>query len=479
MREAPSIEGRAPGHPARDSVGRLLVALLLLTVAVGCAPQAPDPLATGEALAIQGAWLWDGRGSRGRADTTIVVREGRIAAVGPSSETTVPPAARVIDGGGLFVIPGLWDMHVHALWERGVPETFLPLFVVHGITGVRDMGGTLGVLAEARRALAAGEIVGPRLVAAGMIVDGPEPVHAEVSLAVETREDGRRAVQTLAAAGVDFVKVYTLLPAAGFEGVLAAAAERSLPVAGHVPASVGPIEAAAAGMASVEHGMSELGGFCGPDEPAACEPIFAAFRRYGTYQVPVLAIERKWSKEEMAGDPRLRYLPRVVLDYWFDGRLPIPSATTGVPGRAELPEEIWLTGALHEADLSILAGTDAGVPFSLPGWSLHDELELLVAAGLTPVEALTAATRGPAELLGRTADLGTVEAGKRADLVLLRADPLQEIRHTREIEAVVLDGELLDRAALDRLLAEVAAIVEGKLRLPESTDSATKESHDE
>lgn len=433
------------------------VLLLFQVCAGGCLDwrgSAPSP--SGELLAISDVWLWDGRSAEGRPATTVVVRDGRIAAVGPSSEIAIPDGAEVVDGESRYLIPGLWDMHVHALWEEGVPEVFLPLFVAHGVTGVRDMGGTLDILAEARRALEAGELLAPRLVVSGMIVDGPQPVHPEVSLAVETREQGRAAVIELADAGVDFVKVYTLLPRAGFEGVVEAAAERALPVAGHVPAEVGPIEAARAGMVTVEHGMSELSGFCGAEEPEACEPIFEAFRRYGTWQDPVLAIERKWSKQEMATDPRLRYMPQALLEYWFDGEPPDLSSLASAPPPAPLPEaEIWVARALYRAGLPILAGTDAGVPFSLPGWSLHEELELLVEAGLTPAEALAAATRGPAEALGRLDELGTVEPGKRADLVLLRDDPLQDIRNTREIEAVVLDGRLLGREDLERILAEV------------------------
>ncbi|MDX1643935.1 MAG: hypothetical protein R3244_06195, partial [Thermoanaerobaculia bacterium] len=140
MRDLLFIDRREPGRPRRGSLGRLLV-VLFLAGAAGCTPQASVPSATGQALAIRGVWLWDGRGSAGRADTTIVVVGERISAVGPSSETAVPPGARVIDGDGLFAIPGLWDMHVHALWEAGVPETFLPLFVAQGVTGIRDMGG--------------------------------------------------------------------------------------------------------------------------------------------------------------------------------------------------------------------------------------------------------------------------------------------------------------------------------------------------
>lgn len=364
----------------------------------------------------------------------------------------------MIDGRGLHLIPGLWDMHVHTLWADDVPEAFLPLFVANGVVGVRDMGGTLPVLERTRAALVRGDYLAPELVVSGVILDGPEPVDPDVSFALETETDGRRAVERLADAGVDFIKVYTLLPEAAFRGVMAAAEEHSLPVAGHVPYEVGPIESARAGMRSVEHTMNEVGGFCPADDPAACELIFDAFREHGTWQVPALAVERNIPVSTLARDPRMRFMPPSLIDFWFDGELEEHAAaeppTDTTPA---LPEEIRLTRALHAAGVRILAGTDAGVPPSLPGWSLHAELELLVAAGLDPAEALTAATRGPAEFLGIADRTGTIEPGKRADLVLLRGDPLEDIRNTRTVEAVILDGELLDRDALEGLLEDVAA----------------------
>lgn len=168
----------------------------------------------------------------------------------------------------------------------------------------------------------------------------------------------------------------------------------------------------------------------------------------------------------MLSEAGVPLLSTVTEQYWFGARPPAADGSAPADGGTErtldLPEEAWLTTLLHEAGVPILAGTDAGVPFSLPGWSLHEELELLVAAGLTPAEVLEAATRGPAEYLGRADELSTIEIGRRADLVLLRRDPLEHIRNTRAIEAVILDGELLDREALDAVLADVRARAEGR-----------------
>lgn len=440
----------------------LFVAAAGIAAILAAACSARDPGAKGPGgeavLAIRDVWLWDATRPTGAAGRTVVIRGDRIVEVGPSERVAVPDGATVIEGAGLHLIPGLWDMHVHALWADGVPETFLPLFVAHGVTGVRDMGGEIEILLRVREDLRTGRLLGPRLVAAGPILDGPEPVDPRASWALATPADARAAVDSLAEIDVDFLKVYTLLPPPVFDAVVEAAAERSLPVAGHVPAEVGPIEAARAGMITIEHMMSELDYFCDPDDPAACEPNFEAFRAHGTRQVPALVEEREPSKEAAAADPRLRFLPPPVLALWFGGEVePDPGPRTAAPpAPAEPREALELARALHRAGISLLAGTDAGIPFTFPGSSLHEELDLLVAAGLTPAEALAAATSGPAELLGRD-DLGTIAPGKRADLVLLRGNPLEDVRHTREIEAVILDGALLDRERLDRILQEVEA----------------------
>ena len=429
----------------------LAACLTLAGCAAGPVPSGPD------VLVIRDVALWDGTGGPRQPHATVLVRGDRVAAVGAVDEIAIPDGAEIVDGAGRFLIPGLIDMHVHALWDPSVPPVFLPLFVAHGVTTVRDMGGVLDLLPATRSALADGSLVGPRLIAAGAILDGPAPVHPEVSIAIDAPEEATAAVEAVAAAGADFVKVYTLLPAAAFAAAVAAAAVRGLPVAGHVPYAVGPVAAAAAGMRTIEHLMSEVEGYCGRDRPEECAEIFAAFREHGTWQVPTLVLQGQTEAGALCGDPRLRSLPRVVLVYWFDGATGpqgcAGAARSAVPFEPELPAEAWLVGALREAEVPVLAGTDTGVPYSLPGSSLHDELALLVEAGLTPREALLAATRDAVRALGLGEELGTIEPGRVADMVLLGDDPLAGIRGSREIEAVVLRGRLLRRAELDSLLA--------------------------
>jgi imidazolonepropionase-like amidohydrolase len=384
----------------------------------------------------------------------VIVREDRIVEIGPAGEIDIPAGSTVVDGSGFFLMPGLVDMHVHALWDPSVPPVFFPLFVANGVTTVRDMGGLLDLLPVTRSALADGSLLGPRLIAAGAILDGPAPVHAEVSFAVGTPEEAVAAVDSVAAAGADFVKVYTLLPAAAFDSVMSAARRHGLTVSGHAPAEVGPVAAAAAGMRTIDHLMSELGSYCGEDRPEECEEALAAFREHGTFQVPTLVLQGQSEPGELCGDPRLEGLPVAVIEYWFGGAGGPPdcSPVTTAFFRPELPPEAWIVPALREAGIPILAGTDTGVAFSIPGWSLHDELGLLVEAGLSAPEALLAATRDPARALDLEDEIGTIRPGLVADLLLLRGDPLEDIENTRRIEAVVLRGELLRRAELDSIL---------------------------
>ena len=386
----------------------------------------------------------------------VVVRGGRIVKVGDTLAVSVPPRAEVVDGRGKFLIPGLWDMHVHALFNGEVARTFLPAFVANGVTGVRDMGGKLDVLRAARWAVLAGTLVGPRIVAAGVILDGLLPVDSAVSFAVGTAEAGRAAVDSLARAGVDFIKVYTLLPRDAYFAVLREAARLHLSVAGHVPADVTTLEAADSGQRSIEHLRDEVEPLCKAATDPACVRLMGALRARRTWLVPTLVVLRVKAildDSSLVQDPRLTAVPALVRNAW-------EAIRTGKQGRppaywrerrARFFGELALTGAAWRDSVPLLAGTDAGALYTYPGSSLHEELVQLVRAGLTPPAALRSATLAPAEFLGATDSLGVVAAGKVADLVLLGADPLADIGNTRNIEAVVLRGRLFRRAQLDSL----------------------------
>jgi imidazolonepropionase-like amidohydrolase len=429
------------------------VLALLLPLLAGCVGARPAP--AGDVLAIINANVIDGTGAEPAGGRTLLVRGGRIVRIGAADEVPVPPGARVLDARGAYAIPGLWEMHVHALWDTAVAERFLPAFVAHGVTGIRDMGGTLPVLRYARGRIAAGGLTAPRIVAAGPVLDGPEPVDPSISLRVSTPAEARAAVDSLSRAGADLVKVYTLLPPDLFAAAAERARELGMPLAGHVPGEVDPRDAARAGMRTMEHMRAELGGYCTRATRPACDSLVPVLRGHGVWQTPTLL--PRWVRAHLdsvdLADPRLAALPQVVRDYWMAEHAQKRAQRTPDDWRrlrGEHEEERWLAGYLHRAGLPLLAGSDAGVPFSHPGGGLHDELEMLVDAGLTPMQALQAATRNAAQALAADS-LGTLEVGKVADVVLLAASPLDDIRNTRRIVAVVLAGRVLDRAALDAM----------------------------
>lgn len=427
----------------------LLLSALLLAGAADTHAQEPS-------TAFVGATVLPMDGSPPIVDGTVVVRGDRIASVGPRASTSID-GARVVDVSGRWIVPGLWDMHVHALYDPALTDRLLALFVANGVTGIRDMGGRLDVLQDARARIAAGTLLAPRIFAAGPVLDGPEPVIPEISWRVATAAEGRAAVDSVAAAGVDFVKIYTLLPRDAFFGVIERARELGLPVAGHVPADVTPIEAARAGMRSIEHLRSEIEPYCSRAEPAACGELFAVFLEEGTWQTPTLAVRRNrafLNDSTEVWRPYLRHAPASLLEEWRAqraGRMERGEAYF-VGARAHHADEVFVTRRLDEAGIPILAGSDAGALFSLHGFTLHDELALLVEAGLEPIDALRAATKEAARYLGVGGFLGAIAPGMKADLVVLDADPLADIRTTQRIHAVVLDGRLLTRADLDRLL---------------------------
>ena len=392
--------------------------------------------------------------------TDVVIEGQRISRVGSHSPgQSRPSPGQRMDGRGKFLIPGLWDMHVHALWDRGALANFLPLFVSQGVTGVRDMGGTLALLAEARDSIAAGASY-PSVIGAGPIIDGPEPVQKEISVAVGDSSRARLVVDSLADGGADFIKVYTLLPRAAFIAVLGEAARRHLDVVGHVPAEFTPAEAARLGQKSIEHLRDEIEPFCTRQTSDLCAPMLAAFKQHGVWQVPTLHVLRMKSRLDdstLAQDARMEYLMPSLRQEWssIQTSRAARGATYFQGKRSRVLDEIWLTGLIFRDQGHILAGTDAGVEFSYPGFSLHDELALLVQAGLSPLDALRAATIEPSRFFGIEDTVGNIRPGQRADLVLLNQNPLADIAATRSIDAVVLRGRVLDRSALDRLLAAI------------------------
>jgi imidazolonepropionase-like amidohydrolase len=442
----------------------------------------------GKALVITHVTVIDATGAAGKPDMTVTVLGDRIAAIERTSHE-IPKEGQVVDGRGKFLIPGLWDMHVHTNfgdWLPGGEQIILPLFIANGITGVRDMGGDLHQLREWRKQIDAGTILGPRMVISGPMIDGAPP-HFPASVPVATAAEGRKAVDDLKQGGADFIKVQSYIPRDAYFAVAEESKKQGMTFVGHVPDAIRASEASNAGQKSIEHftGIFEgcstiedelLKGPKGPrrvletySEPK-CAALIALLAKNGTWQVPTLTWERgQWLIDDLdlSQSPGAKYAAATWRNKTykkFTESILKELDTDPVAYRRQfIAKELDMTLAMHRAGVPLMAGTDtaAGV-YVIPGFSLHQELELFVKAGLAPMEALQTATLNPAKFLGRTNDLGTVETGKLADLVLLDANPLDDIRNTQKISAVVLGGRYFSRADLDSILKNVEAAAREK-----------------
>jgi imidazolonepropionase-like amidohydrolase len=396
---------------------------------------------------------------------TVTVSDRRIESITPS--TAESPSGRVVDASGEFLIPGLWDMHVH--WAD---EEYLATFTAHGITGVRIMGG-FPIHLDWRRRIESGDEVGPRMRIAGPFVDGAKPTYPVASIAVASPADARSAVQLTKSIGYDFVKVYSGLGRDAFFALADECRRLGIPFAGHVPDGVGADEFAEQGGVSIEHlrrvdfacadlvedpnNPPNLAVVANAYDPLKAATVFAVFKQAQTWQCPTLVVSRKQlaGNPGLLGDPNLVYLPPSIQAYYrtltLTPRRP-PDEAAAILGNEQI-----MVSAMQAAGVGLLAGTDTPTYGVLPGVGLHEELALLVDAGLSPLQALQAATVNAATFLGLGTDLGTVEPGKLADLVLLDANPLEDIRNTSSIHAVVQNGKLLTRQDLDGMLADLEA----------------------
>jgi imidazolonepropionase-like amidohydrolase len=404
-----------------------------------------------------------------RPGMVVETAQGRITRVAPAVGAK-PGHAAVVDGTGRFLIPGLWDTHVH-LTKLG--EASLSLFLANGVTSVRDMGSDLAEVLRWRREIASGARPGPRIKTPGQILESRanvermkreatvEPVD-RMRMPVGTPDEGRAAVARLADAGADFLKIRTVADAATLTAIADAARARGLKLTGH---PVGPPDALIqARMASVEHLLTFAPLDSGPgDRRALFERLRDGGVRMGTTIVNLersVLVPYDKAVAQLQSDPLKRYVGRYLASDWVEQveekkgpeeARAIETYLKIVPGLLRDLRE------MHAAGVKFLAGSDAAVVFIHPGVSLHGELESLVRqVGLTPLDALRAATINPAELFGLEGELGGIRPGHRADLVLLDASPLADIRATQRIVGVMRDGQWLDRAALDGLLERAA-----------------------
>jgi imidazolonepropionase-like amidohydrolase len=412
-----------------------------------------------KSLVLTHVTVIDVTGGVTKPDLTVVITGDRISQVEEAGKVVAAPGATVVDAAGKFLIPGLWDMHVHWYFR----DTFT-LFIANGVTGVRQMFGNSDLL-RWRQDIAKGSLLGPRMIVASPIIDGPRPFWPN-SIAVSNEDEGRKAVRDVKKWGADFVKVYSLLPREVYFAIADEAKRQGISFAGHVPNSVSPAEASDAGQKSVEHltGMrarAEARAIETYDEGKAAE-LFARFVKNETWQCPTLTVLRGkafFGDENFMRDQRLKFIPPRIKERWSQ-RIANRNEGNFANAKKVFQKELEIVGAMRKAGVQLLAGTDTGNPFCFPGFSIHDELALLVIAGLTPAEALRSATLNPAKFLGLDKTLGTIEQGKIADMVLLDANPLEEVRNTQRIIAVISNGRLFDRKALNKMLdqAEAAAI---------------------
>ena len=438
-------------------------------------------------LVLKGATVIDVQRGAHLIDATIVIDHDRITMVGPATDVRVPRDARVVDVPGKYVIPGLWDVHTHIQNEREL-DLFFPLLVAHGVIGIRDVGG---LLPRAFHEFGQQHQYAPHVVACGPIIgDVPDP-GAPVDGAI---------VDELADKGVDCIKVSSFVSRERFLAIAARARARGLDVVGHVPVAVSATEASDAGLRTMEHldemllnaSLNEaelratrvrtLNRLRDPelmlmwtwppiepflsrwsDDKAAA--LFATLVKNGSWQTPTLEDFHVWwvsTADDQAywNDPNLRFIPKDWLDGWhhehnaFLSSLSLSELAALVQRmKAWYESELMVTKRMRAAGIQFLAGTDVSQwNHMVAGASLHDELERMVEAGLTPLDALRAATINPAMYLRIESTAGTIAVGKRADVVILDADPTKRISNSRKISAVVLGGRLIDRSALDALL---------------------------
>jgi imidazolonepropionase-like amidohydrolase len=423
---------------------------------------------------------------------TVVISKNQIVGVGKVGFVPEGRGIQIINANGKYLIPGLWDMHVHSAfvspaWDEKV---IYPLYIANGVTGVRDMGGDPDVLERRLKRIESGELLGPRMVFGGPFLAGGKS--DQQTIAVNTPEEARHAVDTVKSRGLDFVKILSNIPRDSYFVIADESAKQKIPFVGHVPYSVSAGEAVAAGQRSIEHltgillacssqeeqlRAQELTALANHDyaaygrlgtqvmatyDPARAHALFFQIAHHNTWQVPTLVWTQTGSRIDdpnLETDPRLKYVPASVRAQWDPAKLREQTSPQELAGlKAEAARDVELVKAMHSAGVLFMAGTDGPDPFVFPGFSLHDEMEWLVKSGFTPLQALQAATSDPARFLAVQDKYGIAEAGHVADLVLLDANPLQDIGNTRKIFAVVVGGKYYSRDWLDNMLQQVETL---------------------
>ena len=471
--------------------GTLLTLVLTACGSASSAPATPAASATSmpatvDTLAITGVDVVDVEQGRTVPDQTVIIEGESIQAVGPHAEVVVPDGVRVIDGRGLYLMPGLVDAHVHYFDQ----EVFGRVMIANGVLLARDMGLPTKQAVKLRDSLKRGDLIGPELIVTGSILDGEPPIIPPISIGLTTPEEGRATVREQAAAGVDQIKVYSKLNKDVFLAIVDEARRVGLKVGGHVPDSISIEEAAAAGLNSSEH----LFGFDKAVAKLLGEPVRYTYAGMGSDARHLQRLGEVDPEELQGVYQRLRtsgltVCPTVVVfkagtsykaiqagnfsgsEYISPGILSLWKSQWGQ--QDDLPDFIWqnwaqMVSQLNQAGVPLMVGTDLVTPGVIPGYAVHHEMAIWQEAGIPPADVLRSATLVPARFMGLEDRLGTVTEGKTASLVLVRANPLEDVRNAQLIEAVFLRGQYYNRDYLNRLLSEARELAGPHQDMPAS-----------
>ncbi len=463
----------------------LLTVLCIAVLLSGCAEESPDRTAITNVTVIDAI-------SGVRSNQTVIFSGDEIIAVQPAS--TEFEANAIVDGSGKFLIPGLWDFHVHLTYDDRLTDVMPAMFLSYGITSVRDTGGLLEKVLPVVASMRAADAVAPRVFFAGPLLDGRFVVYdgdsrPEIGVRNATPNEAKEMVADLKSQGVDFIKIYELVSPAVFQAMVEAANELGLPIDSHVPLSMrasiaGPLvdsmehlrniemDCAADALALHEtrlrllenpdnisgfrlraslHNLQRLPAIANYSA-ARCDQTLEAL--ISTIQVPTLRLNALATNPPSGRSGWQDALERSPVEIREDWGQPVqvqPLNST-IIDTTFADWSLFLTARMHEKGIPIAAGTDTPIGLSVPGFSLHSELEMLVSAGLSPLEALRSATLRPAEYFSLQDEIGSIDVGKKADMVLLDKNPLDDIRNTKSIAAVISKGQLWNLGELLALI---------------------------
>lgn len=471
-----------------------LLLLSFLTFSVSAQiNKAPD-------LAILNVNIVDVESGTVKEGMNVLIKGDRIDQVLPANDEEVQARFKV-DGKGKYLIPGLWDMHAHPddpeMWRMRPDEDgrdlLMPLFVLYGVTGIRDMAGSLKVVKAWKEKMANRSLLGPAIFAAGPLIDGPNPMW-DGSIGIPSVKEVPKKVDSLIASGVDFLKIYSLLPDSIYLPLAKYANSKDFPFSGHVPQTVTNLMASESGISSLEHlldiplecssqevnirsGKIDYGDAQGRLEryilrnqliidtydATKAAKLYKAFVENDTWHTPTVSMWYKnaWFEEERKKDQALyKYLPIYMQKYWtpqVNDHLKFRQKEFLEIKRKQVEHYLTIIGDMHKAGVKLLAGTDTGAnPLCWPGLGVHLELEMFEKAGLSPGEALKTATVNPVQFLGIEEDYGSVSSGKFADMLLLTENPLVSISNTQEIAGVVKSGSFFSKGRIAEYLEEIA-----------------------